>query len=242
MVGRAGFSKRAAARAVQDPGDRTRKPFSSDQDKTMTHAQTNFPSQPQAQNLTRLDRWVGLDDGSPMRFVELTQDMLKILKPEEIHKLTVANLTIMGQSEIGQITKVLPSNSKLRQPKALRPSTLKGLPYLGSCKIGEVLLREQGGQFVVNQIFMSNFEAEIDTGAEEDLFVGVSKEVSNRPRMFYGLNVIVDRVGQPVGFDLNSGRKGLVFQTRDKAEAIWHIAAAATNQSIEALRAKAKAR
>lgn len=208
----------------------------------MTQAQTNFPSQPQAQSLTRLDRWVGLDDGSPLRFVELTQDMLKILKPEEIHKLTVGNLTIMGQSEIGQISKLLPANNKLRPPKALRPSTLKGLPYLGSCKIGEVLLREQAGQFVVNQIFMSNFEAEIDTGAEDDLFVGVSKEVSNRPRMFYGLNVIVDRVGQAVGFDVNSGRKGLSFQTRDKAEAIWHIAAAATNQSVEALRAKAKGR
>lgn len=189
-------------------------------------------------DVTRLDRWLGIPEEVPARFVPLTPDMLKTMKPEDILKLTMNNLALMGQSEIDMILKLLPEQHSLRRPKAFRPMPLRKLPYLGACKIGEVIVREHNGKYLVNQIYMANFEADLDTSGQGDLFLGISKEVSNKPRMYYGLNVVVDRMGQALGFDRTTGDGGVAFQTRDKAEAVWQIAAASTHQTVEQLRAK----
>ena len=193
---------------------------------------------PPVGDVARLDRWLGISEEAPPRFVPITPDMVKTMKPEDILKLTMNNLALMGQSEVDMILKLLPDNHSLRRPKTFKPMPIRKLPYLGACKMGEVIVKEQGGKYLVNQIYMANFEADIDTSGERDLFTGITREVSNKPRMFYGLNVVVDRMGQALGFDRNAGDGGLAFQTTDKAEAVWHIAAASTHQTVEQLRAR----
>ena len=212
----------------------------------MNHAQTysygRTQSAPPAGDVSRLDRWIGLDDAAAPRFVPLSEEKIRQMKPEDILKLTMNNLALMGQSEIDLILNLLPENHQLRRPKQFKPMTLRNLPHLGACKVGEVIVSKADGKYLVNQIYLANFEAGIDTSGRGDLFREVSREVSNKPRMYYGLNVVVDRMGQAIGFDRSAGKGGIAFQTTDKAEAVWHIAAASTHQSVEALRASRGAR
>lgn len=202
------------------------------------HVSAMLQAPPPAGDVTRLDRWLGITEEAPARFVPITPELLKTMKPEDILKLTMSNLALMGQSEIDLILKLLPESHSLRRPKTFRPMPLRKMPYLGSCKVGEVIVREHNGKYLVNQIYMANFEADLDTSGQGDLFHGITREVCNKPRMYYGLNVVVDRVGQALGFDRTAGNDGIAFQTNDKAEAVWQIAAASTHQTVEQLRAK----
>ncbi len=186
---------------------------------------------------SRLDRWLGEQENGP-RFISLTPDLLKRMKAEEILKITMSNLAILGSEEARQIVSLLPKAHKLRVPKAMKPRALPTMPYLGACKIGEVIRGQDGDRFHVTQMFMSNFVSEISPAPNGDIFRNVKKEIGNTTKMFYALDLICDNTGRALGFDRSTGKNGLSFQTQNKADAVWEIAAAATGQTVEALRAK----
>lgn len=188
------------------------------------------------QSASRLDRWLGSDDGDS-RIIEITPEMLASKTPQEIAKIAMRNLAIFGSQQHAFFKSKLPSEHKLITPKEFTPVLLPKSSYLGRCKVGEVLLARSGDKALVHQMFTANFLADINTSGKGDLFNLHNKNIGNTPKMFFGMNVIIDRNG-PIGFDLSRGKNGITFQTENQTEAAWEIAAAATGQTVEQLREK----
>lgn len=59
--------------------------------------------------------------------------------------------------------------------------------------------------------------------------------------MFFGVHVVVDRDGNPLGFDRKRGVDGIAFKTKDLNKALYNVAAAATGLSMAQLKARAQA-
>ncbi|TLX16331.1 hypothetical protein [Rhizobium sp. MHM7A] len=198
---------------------------------------------------SRLDRWLGDSAPSAAKLIMLTEEMLRKLSPEEILKITAQNLPIIGAQARDMFISKLPEGNKLQSPQKLQGTPLRSAPYLGSCKIGHVVLGRDGDRVHLNEIFMSTFDADIDlTGKTKtgEIFSLKDRKISHEPRMIYGINTIckVETIGgqsrlAPLGFNLQQGDRGVSFQTNNKVEAFYEIVAASTGRSIEELKAAA---
>jgi hypothetical protein len=197
---------------------------------------------------SRLDRWLG--DNTPLsasKLIMLTEEMLRKLSPEEILKITAQNLPIIGAQARDMFLSKLPEGNKLQSPEKLQGTPLRSAPYLGSCKIGHVVVGRDGDRVHLNEIFMSTFDADIDlTGKSGEIFKLKDKKISHEPRMIYGVNTIckVETIAgksrlAPLGFNFQQGDRGVSFKTSNKVEAFYEIVAASTGRSIEELRAAA---
>jgi hypothetical protein len=210
------------------------------------------PSAIQGGQPSRLDRWLG-EPGVASQFVTITEEMLRKLTPEQLFAITQKNLPILGAQARDLFVSKLPEAHKLQVPDRLGGTPLKKAPHLGSCKIGHVVLGRDGDRVHLNEIFMSTFDADIDlTDGSGDYFKLKDKQVSNDPRMIYGVHTIcrVETVAgksrlTPVTFNTKAGDRGVAFSTSNKVEAFYNIVAASTGRSIDevkAMAAKAKAR
>jgi hypothetical protein len=193
----------------------------------------------QMASTSRLDRWTGAENATVAKLVKITPQMLQQMSPEEIARIAMSNIAILGGQDAELFHSKLPVGHKLLAPKSFKPQLLKQAPYLGSCKIGEVVLAENNGKRLINQMFVANFLADIDTGSQDgNLYKLHNKNISDSTQMYFGMNVVVDRSGNPLGFDRSRGKAGVSFQTENRAEALWQIAAASTGMTVEQLREK----
>lgn len=188
----------------------------------------------------RYSRWFhGSDCGSAsadevgQRFSQLHADMSAM----EIAVATRHNLTALGEDASDLIAHRLPDGHRMR--KAIRSAILPDVPFLGTCKFGEIINERSADTLGVTQIFVANFYGDIDTERTGSIYRPSSQEFD---RMFFGIHIVVDRFGSTLGFDVERGKKGIAFKTRNTAEALYSIASASTGLSREDLVARAARR
>ncbi len=154
----------------------------------------------------------------------------------EIATATRDNLSILGDDAHSLFSGRLPANNRMR--RANRTSVLPTIPYLGSCKFGEVVVGQTAASYSVLQLFIANFDGEFDTSAGASFYKPSSRDFD---QMFFGVHVVVDRDGNPLGFDRKRGVDGIAFKTKDLNKALYNVAAAATGLSMEQLKVRAEA-
>lgn len=155
----------------------------------------------------------------------------------EVVTATKENLSILGDDASSLFASKLPSDHRMRRVN--RASVLHDVPHLGTCKFGEVITDRSRDAFAVTQIYIANFDGELDTASRSgSIYKPKSRDFD---QMFFGLNLIVDRDGNPLGFNQKLGKNGVAFQTRNVTEALYHIASASTGLTLEALQARALA-
>ncbi len=151
----------------------------------------------------------------------------------EIGTITLSNLGILGDENFNMFAGKLPSNHKMK--KHLHPSLITKdiAPWLGSCKLGEVWGgRNKDGLNQVQQFFIGNFDAEINTSGKGGVYQIRNKDFS---QVFYSLHMLIDDNKAFRGFDRSLGSDGVAFQTGDMREAHYGIASAALGMTVEQL-------
>ena len=78
----------------------------------------------------------------------------------EIATATRDNLSVLGDDAHSLFSGRLPANNRMR--RANRTSVLPTIPYLGSCKFGEVVVGQTAASYSVLQLFIANFDGEFD--------------------------------------------------------------------------------
>jgi hypothetical protein len=186
----------------------------------------------------RYTRWFHGDDEQPeplstsiRKFRPLTPEMLAA----EVAAVTKDNLAILGEDASELFTARLPVGHRLR--KSVRSSILPRVPYLGACKFGEILTDRSDDKLGVTQIFITNFDTELDTRDPANFYKPISRDFD---QVIFGVHMIVDREGRPLGFNMDRGRDGVAFRTKDITEALYQIASASTGLSIQELAARAR--
>ncbi|HEY0123508.1 MAG TPA: DUF6656 family protein [Rhizobium sp.] len=188
----------------------------------------------------RYTRWFHGENGEPepmatsaKKFRKITADMAVA----EVMAATKENLSILGDDASDLFLSKLPAAHKMR--KAIRSSILPGIPHLGTCKFGEIVTDRSRDMIAVTQIFIANFDGDLDTASRgANVYKPHSRDFD---QMFFGLHLIVDRDGNPLGFNRKRGENGIAFKTKDITTALYNIASASTGPSIETLQARAAA-
>jgi hypothetical protein len=186
---------------------------------------------------TKYSKWFNGDDVKPEPMATSSRKFRKIT-PEmavaEVAAATKENLSILGDDAHDLFASKLPAGHKMR--RAIRSSILPSIPYLGTCKFGEIVTDRGQDKYGVTQIFIANFEGSLDTADGANFCTPSSREFG---QMFYGVHLIVDRFGNPLGFNRSRGNNGIAFQTKDISSALYSIASASTGLSMEELQARA---
>ncbi|MFN7102869.1 MAG: DUF6656 family protein [Pseudorhizobium sp.] len=188
----------------------------------------------------RYERWFRGEAGEPepmatsaKKFRRITADMAIA----EVIAATKDNLSILGDDASDLFTSKLPVRHRMR--KSIRSSILPNLPYLGTCKFGEIVTGSSPDAFAVTQIFIANFDGDLNTTTKDaNLYKPKSRDFD---QMFFGLHLILDRNGNPLGFNRKLGDNGVAFKTKDITTALFNVASASTGLSIEALQDRAAA-
>lgn len=187
----------------------------------------------------RYSRWFFGEDGPEP--LATASKKFKVIDPRmaaaEVAAATKDNMAILGNEACDLFMSRLPKEHKMR--KTIRSSVLAKVPYLGSCKFGEVVTARNGDTYSVTQLFIANFEGELDTTAGATFCVPTRLDYD---QMFYGVHVLVDKFGNPLDFDRARGRNGIAFKTKDLTTALYSVASVSTGLSLEALKARASAK
>jgi len=160
--------------------------------------------------------------------------ILPSMTANEVAVATKGNLALLGTDAYSVFASKLPAESRMR--KAIRSTVLPTVPYLGSCKFGEVVLDHSESCYSVLQFYIANFEANLDTSGTSEFYQLKSKDFG---QMYFGVNVLVDRNGNALGFDRTRGDNAVAFKTSDLSAALYAIASASTGLTIEDLQAMA---
>lgn len=184
-------------------------------------------------------RWFHGESGEPepmatsaKKFRKITADMAMA----EIIAATRENLSILGDDAGNLFIPKLPAEHKLR--RAIRSSVLQSAPHLGTCKFGEIVTDMDEKAIALTQIFIANFDGDLDVSQPGNIYRPKSRGFD---QMFFGLHLIVDRSGNPLGFNRARGDNGIAFKTKDLTTALYNIASESTGLSIEALQERAAA-
>ncbi|MBB2711957.1 UNVERIFIED_ORG: hypothetical protein GGE53_003610 [Rhizobium etli] len=168
---------------------------------------------------------------SAKKFHRITTDMAAA----EVIAATKENLSILGGDASDLFTSKLPTGHRMR--KAIRPTILPNAPHLGACKFGEIVTGRSQDVFAVTQLFIANFDGDIDTTAgSANLYKPRSQDFD---QMFFGLHLILGRDGNLLGFNPTLGNKGVSFKTKDITAALYNVASVSTGLSMEDLQARA---
>jgi len=151
---------------------------------------------------------------------------------EEIGNVTVSNLGILGDENWDLFTTKLPAGHKLKKHIHAALIARNVAPWLGSCKIGEVRGERKDSLTSVQQFFIGNFDAEINTSGKGDIYQIKSKDFS---QVFFGMHMLIDDNKRFRGFDLSKGDDGIAFQTANTRDAYYGIASAALGMTIAQL-------
>ena len=190
------------------------------------------------------ERVIGPTKYSRWFFGEENQNGTSVAKPQlrpidigrmaaaEIAEITMSNLGILGDENWTMFSAKLPAQSMLR--KDIKASLVnRDTPWLGSCKIGKVVGEAKDGLVSVQQFFIGNFDAEINTSGKGSPYQLRSRDFH---QTFYGIHMLLDRLGNFKGFDTSKGEDGVAFHTEDVREAHFAIASAALGLSVEKLK------
>jgi len=188
----------------------------------------------------KYSRWFNGEDATPEPMATSSRKFRKItanMAVSEVAAATKENLSILGDDASDLFRSKLPAGHKMR--RTVRPSLLHGIPYLGTCKFGEVVTERGQDKYAVTQMFIANFDGDLDTADGANFYKPASRDFG---QMFYGVHILVDRFGNPLGFDRDRGENGIAFKTKDVTKALYSIASASTGLSIEALQKRAAAK
>jgi hypothetical protein len=187
----------------------------------------------------RYTRWFHGEDGTREPMATSAKKFRKVdpsMAAAEVAAITKENMAILGGDACELFVSRLPREHRLR--KAIRSAVLPSAPYLGLCKFGEVLSERVGDNFHITQIFITNFDGNVGTDDNASLCVPISNKFD---QMLFGVHVIVDRLGNRIGFDRSRGNDGLAFKTKNIGQALYHIASESTGLSLEDLQVRAAA-
>lgn len=215
--------------------------FGEDVKKLAHSAHTAALSPSEAEALSaRYTRWFSGETGEPEPMATAAKKFRKItanMGVSEVIAATKGNLSILGDDASDLFTSKLPAEHRLR--KAIRSSVLPNAPFLGACKFGEIVTGRSSDVLAVTQIFIANFDGDLDTVAGgANLYRPHSREFD---QMFFGLHLLLDREGNFLGFNQSQGDKGVAFKTKDIGTALYSIASASTGLSMDVLKARAAA-
>ncbi|WP_087003252.1 hypothetical protein [Rhizobium sullae] len=135
----------------------------------------------------RYAKWFNGDDHQPEPTSSSKgkfRQILPSMAATEIAEATKENLAVLGDDAYDLIASKLPSGNRMR--KAIRSSILPSIPYLGSCKFGEVVTNFNGGTYSVLQFFIANFDGDLDTAAGASFYKPKSRDFD---QMFFGVNI-----------------------------------------------------
>ncbi|MES5100598.1 hypothetical protein ABUK73_20410 [Agrobacterium sp. BA1120] len=147
---------------------------------------------------------------------------------EATRKLTCAVMEQIGTKTYGSVSVRMPQGSRLRRSIEARTPTAS--PLHGVCRVGRVILDRQDDEFTAAEFYVTNFDAKLDTSLRN-----FYTPIDGASGMFFGVGVVIDKTGRAKRFDLNHGKDGVYFQTKDLARAIYAIASISTGMSIEQL-------
>jgi hypothetical protein len=205
---------------------------------------TDIALQARLQAASAKETVVGPTKYSRWFFGEENQSGVRIHKPKlrpidigrmaaaEIAEITVSNLGILGGENWELFASKLPSNHKMRKHIHAALIAKNVAPWLGSCKIGEVWGERVNGMTSVQQFFIGNFDAEINTSGKGDIYQIKSRDFS---QVFFSMHMLIDDEKRFRGFDRSKGADGVAFQTSNAREAHYGIASAAMGMTIEQL-------
>jgi hypothetical protein len=210
---------------------------------------TDIAAQARLRAAEAQEKAVGATKYSKWFFGEDNQGGDRITKPQlrpidigrmaaaEIASITLSNLGILGDENYAMFAGKLPSNHKMK--KHLHASLISKdvAPWLGSCKLGEVWGGRKDGLNQVQQFFIGNFDAEINTSGRGGVYQIKNKDFS---QVFYSLHMLIDDNKAFRGFDRSMGSDGIAFQTGDMREAHYGIASAALGMTMDQLRELAR--
>jgi hypothetical protein len=206
---------------------------------------TDIAAQARLRAAEAQDKAVGSTKYSKWFFGEENQAGDRIAKPKlrpidiarmaaaEIGSITLSNLGILGDENFAMFAGKLPSNHKMKKHLHASLITKEIAPWLGSCKLGEVWGgRNRDGLNQVQQFFIGNFDAEINTSGKGGIYQIKNKDFS---QVFYSLHMLIDDNKAFRGFDRSMGTDGIAFQTGDMRVAHYGIASAALGMTVEQL-------
>jgi hypothetical protein len=206
---------------------------------------TDIAAQARLRAAEAQDKAVGSTKYSKWFFGEENQAGDRIAKPKlrpidiarmaaaEIGSITLSNLGILGDENFAMFAGKLPSNHKMKKHLHASLITKEIAPWLGSCKLGEVWGgRDKDGFNQVQQFFIGNFDAEINTSGKGGVYQIKNKDFS---QVFYSLHMLIDDNKTFRGFDRSMGSDGVAFQTGDMRVAHYGIASAALGMTVEQL-------
>lgn len=151
---------------------------------------------------------------------------------EQIGSITISNLGILGDENWELFATKLPGNHKMKKQIQAALIARNAAPWLGSCKIGEVWGERKGEFTSVQQFFIGNFDAEINTSGKGDVYQLKSKEFG---QTFFGMHMLIDSNKRFRGFDHSKGTDGIAFHTSNVREAYYGIASGALGMTIAQL-------
>lgn len=177
----------------------------------------------------RYSKWFHDNDGQTEPMATSSRKFRKItpyMAAAEVAAATLENLTILGNDAGDIFTPRLPVEHKMR--KAIRSSIMPGVPYPGTCKFGEIVTDRGHDKYGVAQIFIANFDGDLDTRCANSYLKPKGRDFD---QMIYGVHLIVDRFGKPLGINRSRGSEGVAFKTKDLTEALYQIASVSSGLS-----------
>jgi len=183
-------------------------------------------------------RWFDGEDyhGEPIATSKRSfRPILPTMAHGAIMEATQHNMGLLGGDTHALIASKMPANSKMR--KAIKATVLQSIPYFGACKFGEILTAQEDGVSSVLQLFIANFDTDLDTTTPGGFYRPKSRHFD---QTFFGVSVLVDSHGKPLGFDTERGDKGIAFKTRNLTQACYAVAQASTGFSMEQLQEMAR--
>lgn len=192
-----------------------------------------------ANGAPRYSRWFHGEDGNREPMATSMKKFRQIdpsMAAAEVASITKENMAILGADACDLFVSRLPREHRMR--KAIRSAVLPTAPYFGLCKFGEVVVERAADKFHITQIFITNFDGEVETSDNANFCTPVNNKFD---QMLFGVHVIVDRLGNRIGFDRERGEDGLAFKTKNIGQALFHIASESTGIPLEVLQTRAAA-
>ncbi len=150
----------------------------------------------------------------------------------ELAEKTLGMLAETGTAFHDRIAGRLPTGHRMH--KAILAELLRNIPYLGTCRIGRVPLRQDGDRISVAEFYVTNFDAKISTQTRH--FYNSPKQMLENSSMFFGVGIFADKYGRRLGFDERFGDAGVYFQTKNEVEALYLMASISSGKSIGQLK------